>query len=65
MSDLDDLLKVVEASAIEAKNKHFVANVMVTGTDAHKAIECGIRIGRRFREEVLQALAAILEDGER
>ena len=63
MSDLDSLLEMVEASAIASKRKHFVANVMETGTDAHKAIECGIRIGQKFRAEALQALAAILEEG--
>ena len=49
MDNLDELLKLVERSAELAKNKTFVANVMETGTDAHKAIECGIRIGEKFR----------------
>ena len=64
MNDLDNLLKVIEASAIRAQKNEFVPNLMVTGTDEHKAIECGIRIGSRVREEILRTVSDSPKDGE-
>ena len=63
MDDLDELLRLVERSAELAKRKTFVANVMETGTDAHRAIECGIRIGERFRAEVLDVFENLIGEG--
>ena len=54
-NDLENLFKVVEASAKEALEQGFVANLMTTGTDTHAAIECGTRIGIGFRGKVLAA----------
>ena len=64
MDNLDELLKLVERSAELAKNKTFVANVMETGTDAHKAIECGIRIGEKFRGEVSDAFENLIGEND-
>ena len=64
MDNLDELLKLVERSAELAQRKIFVANVMVTGTDAHKAIECGIRIGEKFRGEASDAFENLIGEND-
>ena len=66
MDDLDELLKLVERGAELSQKKAFVVNVMETGTDPHKAIECGVRIGEKFRGAVFNAFESLLEqEGEK
>ena len=60
VSDVSELLEMVETAADSAMRSKFVPNLMVIGTDEHKAIECGIKIGSKFRASIL----SILDDAD-
>ena len=64
MSSLDVLLEIVEASAQQALKRGFVANVMTTGTDEYKAVECGLKIGNKIRAEIIKTISDKPKEGE-
>jgi len=59
--NLNQLLNIVENVSNEALRREFIPNLMVTGTPEYEAIECGIRIGRRFRSQVELIIAPDVE----